>query len=179
MSNKLRVFITIHHRNTLSLGPNRERLGYAAYHWGILIAPKGSTGPDCHAFDVTDGADPDPQARVDRNPDRNWFFRRKHVNWKSSAHLLGKAMIGKVPNSIKLPEIEERLHSVPLPQKDVIPEQNCVTWIISAIQQLQITELAEQFDTDEFMAHALEFADQRLKRPDATNDTINYTSRPM
>jgi hypothetical protein len=65
MSNKRRVMLTIHHRDELSLGPNRTRLGYAAYHWGILIQPKKPKGSDSNAYDVSNGAKVDPLTRQD------------------------------------------------------------------------------------------------------------------
>jgi hypothetical protein len=176
MSNKRRVFVTIHHRDALSLGENRGRLGRAAYHWGIFVAPKASIGQEGHAYDVTNGVDPDPDARVDRNPNRDWFFRVTTANLKTNGHLLGMVMIGEVPNNVSCSDIEARLKSVPLPQKGVVPEQNCVTWIMAAIQQLQQFGLAKPFDQGEFMANALKFADQRLESPDGTVDTISYTS---
>jgi hypothetical protein len=55
--NKRRVVVALYHRDRLSLGDNRKRLGYEAYHWGILIMPKKPrTGGrlDCNAYDATD-----------------------------------------------------------------------------------------------------------------------------
>ena len=52
-------------------------------------------------------------------------------------------MIGKVPNEITDGEIQAHLDSVPLPIKDAVPEQNCVSWTRDAIQKLQAQSIAE------------------------------------
>lgn len=178
MINKRQVFVTIQYRDELSLGENRQKLGYAAYNWGILISPKVSAGKDCYAFDVSDAARPDPETRVDCNPNRDWVFRSKpNVDPLFSGHVLGRVMIGKVPNDIGTSAIEARLAAIPLPEKEAVPEQNCVSWTMSAIQALQEIRLAEQFDLKEFMAYAIRYADQRLKAVDATANVVNYTRR--
>jgi hypothetical protein len=108
------------------------------------------------------------------------FFRvTTKVDPKLSAHLLGMVMIGKLPNEVDSSEVETRLRSLPTPQKNAIPEQNCVTWVISAIRTLQDAGLAEQFNLDEFMAYAIGYADQRMDNPAGAKDIVNYTSRPM
>lgn len=148
MSNERRVFVLIHYRGGLSIGENRPRLGYAAYHWGILILPKVYKERDCYTFDVSDAARPDPETRVDRNPNHEWIFR---TNPTVSGSLLGLTMIGKIPNGIDISEIRTRFQSIPVPQNHTIPEQNCVTWVMSAIQALQSSGFAEQFDFSNFM----------------------------
>jgi hypothetical protein len=180
MSDKRQVFVTLHCRDEASLGENRQRFGYAAYHWGILISPKFSTGRDCCAYDVTNAAHPDPVTRVDFNPDRNWFFRATtNVNPMASTRLLGRVMIGKVPCATGYLDVENLLRSIPLPEKDAIPEQNCVTWVMAVIQKLQYVNIAQQFDLNKFMDYALEYADQRIGDPGTTANTVNYTDRKM
>lgn len=150
MSNKRRVMVTVHHRSGLSLRDNRVRLGLAAYHWGILIQPKKPKGDDSNAYDVSDGAKPDPTTRHDLNPDREWLFRAEEgVNPLRSGHLLGRVMIGKVPNHVTDADIEDLLRKVPLPLKNT--EQNCVTWVSASIQALQKEKLAEEFDVNQLM----------------------------
>lgn len=124
MSNKRRVFVLIHYCGALSFGENRERLGYAAYHWGILISPKVYRENDCYTFDVSDAARPDPETRVDRNPNHEWVFRSNPI---VSGSLLGLVMIGKIPIGVEISEIRSRRQSIPVPQRNAIPEQNCVT----------------------------------------------------
>jgi hypothetical protein len=180
MGNKRQVFITLHHRDEVSLGESRQRLGHAAYHWGVLISPKVSKGRDCHVYDITNAARPDPITRVDLNRDRNWLFRAiANIDPLSSDHLLGMVMVGKVPNGTSYIDIEDLLRSIPLPKKDTVPEQNCVTWVKAAIQKLQCAKLAEQFDLNKFMNYALGYADQRMGNSGTAASTINYTNRKM
>lgn len=179
MRNKRRVFVSIHYRGALSLGENRQRLGYAAYHWGILILPKVYEERDCYSFDVSDAARPDPETRIDYNPNHDWIFRS---NPTVSGNLLGLIMIGKLPNETDISEIRTLLKSIPLPQKNTTPEQNCVTWAISAIQALQGNGFSEQFDINKFMESGIEFADATLADKSGTPATIakrNYTTRNM
>lgn len=147
MSNKRQVFVSIHYRGGLSLGESRQRLGYASYHWGILISPKVYKERECYTFDVSDAARPDPETRVDLNPNHEWVFRS---NPAVSGSLLCLIMIGKIPNDIDISEIRTRLQSIPVPQKNSIPEQNCVTWAMSAIQTLQSRGFAEQFEINKY-----------------------------
>ncbi|CAG8151161.1 unnamed protein product [Penicillium salamii] len=180
MSNKRQVFLALHHRGNLSIGENRQRLGHAAYHWGILVSPKISKGPDCYVFDVSDGPLLDSVNRVNRNPEGNWRFRgNANIDPKEYGNLLGKVMIGKVPNEVTYAEIHGFLEAIPLPQKGVLPEQNCVTWTKAAICRLQENGLVEQFDLNRFMDESLAFADQRLQNTDTTPAHINYTGRRM
>ncbi|OBT82452.1 hypothetical protein VE02_08799 [Pseudogymnoascus sp. 03VT05] len=51
-------------------------------------------------------------------------------------------MIGKIPNGVEISEIRTRLQSIPVPQENAIPEQNCATWAMSAIQTLQENDAA-------------------------------------
>ncbi|CAG8921750.1 unnamed protein product [Penicillium salamii] len=180
MSNKRQVFLALHHRASLSIGENRQRLGYAAYHWGILVSPKISKGPDYYVFDVSDGILLDPVNRVNLNPNGDWHFREKaNMDPEENGNLLGRVMIGKVPNEVTYAEIHDFLRTIPLPQKGVLPEQNCVTWTRAAICRLQENGLVEKFDLNRFMDESLAFADQRLQNLNTTPARINYTGRPM
>lgn len=175
MSNKRRVMVTIHYRDELSLRDNRARLGLSAYHWGILIQPKNPKGLDSNAYDVSDGARPDPMARQDLNPSRDWHFRAKlGVSPILSGRLLGKVMVGKVPNNVTDANMEDLLRKVPLPIKNT--GQNCVTWTLATIQALQKGKLAEDFDVNEFMTKALGLADEWLQHP-GPNNFHNYVDR--
>lgn len=173
MSNKRRVMVTIHHRGRLSLRENWTRLGRSAYHWGILIQPKNPKDHDSNAFDVSDGMAVDPITHRDLNPNLEWNFRAKT---DASGSLLGKVMIGKVPNKVKNNEIESRLREVPLPIQDTA--QNCVTWTMAAIQVLQNEGMAENLDVDQFMAKALGLADEWLRNQNPES-FHNYTNRVL
>lgn len=174
MSNKPRVIITIHHRDESSLGANRQNLGLAAYHWGVLIQPKTPKGADSSAYDVSDASIPDNVNRRDLNPGHDWHFRPKHrVNPVMSGRLLGRVMIGKVPPRFTEGAIEALLREVPLPIKNV---QNCVTWIVAAIKLMQQRGLAEAFDVNQFMTKSLDLGDKWLRTPNPSN-FHNYTNR--
>ena len=163
MSNKRRIYITIHHRGALSLGKDRAKLQHSAFHWGILVAPKSFNGTDCTMYDVTNSLQPIQDHRHDLNVDGNWFFRsRQHVNlFRDNVKVIGRIMIGKVPNNISDDRIEGILkNEVPLPDKEAVPVQNCVSWTWSAVQALQDGGLvAQKFRVEDLAAWALEYAD--------------------
>ncbi|KAL4920681.1 hypothetical protein BDW62DRAFT_220667 [Aspergillus aurantiobrunneus] len=83
--NKPRIFMTMQPRGKNSLGENRIRLGYSAYHWGILISPKHPTPSEQHThFDVTDSIYIDPLTGEGKE---NWRFRERSssdpaIAWK-------------------------------------------------------------------------------------------------
>lgn len=176
--NKRQVFVSLDHRNALSLGENRERLGLAAFHWGIIIAPKNRKGPYCCTFDVSDGVLLDPENGINLNPDGNWNFRAKtNVNPDESSQLILRVMIGEVDHQITNERLYELLEAIPLPRKDAIPEQNCVTWTNAAIATLQKNGLVENFDIDLFAVEQYYFAIQRLEDLEHKPGILNYISR--
>ncbi|PWY94725.1 hypothetical protein BO94DRAFT_282623 [Aspergillus sclerotioniger CBS 115572] len=176
--NKRRVLVTLHYRGALSLRENRERLGFAVYHWGILVAPKASTGRGCYSFDVSDGINLDPGSGVNRNPNFEWVLRAKTgVNPLPSSHLLGRVMIGKISHDVSFEQLDALLRSIPLPRKGVSGE-NCVSWTRAAVAKLQEKGWAERFNIDCFMDDSLAYAHQRMDADDVKS-IINYTSRPM
>lgn len=156
MSNKRRVLIALHHRNALSLPPERERLGHAAYHWVILIEPKFSRGANANAYDVTDAPGIDPNNRVNQNPENDWrFLAQCGVNPYKDSRFIGRVMIGKLPNNVKDSQVESILRGVEVPIKNAVPGQNCVTWTMAAIQALQSNGFVEKFDLDTFAGRVL------------------------
>lgn len=113
MSNTRHVYVGIYFRDEFSIGDNRRRLGYAAFHWGIIMQPKVLCGPCSYAFDVSNGVRLDPNTMTDLNPNRAWYFRsRPNVNPNNSTHLLGGIMIGQVPDDTGYSELEARLRSI-------------------------------------------------------------------
>lgn len=175
---KRQVFVSLDHRNALSLGENRERLGLAAFHWGIIIAPKNRKGPYCCSFDVSDGVLLHPENGINLNPDGDWNFRAKtNMNPDENSQLILRVMIGEVDNQITNERLYDLLEAIPLPQKDVLPEQNCVTWTNAAIATLQNNGLVEQFDIDAFAVEQYHFAIQRLEDLENTASILNYMSR--
>ncbi|OOG00696.1 hypothetical protein ASPCADRAFT_125706 [Aspergillus carbonarius ITEM 5010] len=175
---KRRVYIILHQRGALSFGVNRRRLGYAAYHWGIIAPPKESTGRDCYLFDVFDGHMIDPATNIDRNPSLVWKRRsRSNINPNLSGSLVAQIMIGKVPNDVTFQQMDASLNTLPVPRKGILPEENCVTWIRLAIGKLQEEGWAEQFDIDRFLDFSLAYADGRTGYE--SKRIFNYTARPM
>lgn len=113
--------------------------------------------------------------RQDLNPNRDWHLRAKlGVSPILSGRLLGKVMVGKVPNNVTDAKIEALLKEVPLPAKNT--GQNCVTWTLATIQALQKEGLAEAFDVNPFMTKALGLADEWLRHP-GPNNFHNYVDR--
>lgn len=166
MSNKRRIVVTVHHRDELSLGENRLRLGHSAFHWGILVMPKTSRGKDCSAYDVSDGSGMDADTGQMRNTALDWEFRPKRlIDPLRSGRLLGRIIIGKIPNDVPVSAIEALLKDIPLPDKNANPRQSCVTWTLDAILALQGAGLARNFDLGPFHTWALEFADRSLANP--------------
>lgn len=62
----------------------------------------------------SDGARPDPMTRQDINPNRDWHLRAKlGVSAILSGCLLGKVMVGRVPENVTDAEIEALIKEVP------------------------------------------------------------------
>ncbi|KAF9884443.1 hypothetical protein FE257_001774 [Aspergillus nanangensis] len=165
MHNKLRVFVSLHHRGQLSLAYNREQLGSAAYHWGILISPKRwYKGEECYYFDVTDSACP-VLNRVDQNPGHMWYFRANtDLDPTTDAQLLGKVMIGKISRNVPTRQSE--------PVSNRFHFRRGFHWNRNA-------GFADEFDGNQFMEDSLAWVDMRLKNIEPTGNTLNYTKRPM
>ncbi|KAJ5906028.1 uncharacterized protein N7473_002944 [Penicillium subrubescens] len=178
--NKRRVYITLHHRDDLSLPRNRKKMGYGAYNWAIVISPKVSMGGDCFAYDVTNVPEPDSFLRFDSNPNREWRYRQKpHVDPTNSSTMVKKIMIGKLPNDITYSLIQSFLESIPILQNDTYHKQTGVRWIIQAIQKLQDTVLlADKFSIRMFMDEAIKLADERLQLGSSVPEITDYTKRP-
>ncbi|CAH0056352.1 unnamed protein product [Clonostachys solani] len=165
MRNKRRVVIALYHRNRLSLGNNRPRLGYEAYHWGILIIPRRSLEarrlPLCSAYDATDFSVIDPKTREDLNPNHDWLFRAQHdIDPSATGRLIGRIIVGKLPNHVSKSNLDTLLADVPLPAKDASPPQSCVTWALAALGALQNAGLAWSFDIKPFQDWALAYGDR-------------------
>ncbi|KAF4547529.1 Hypothetical protein D9617_40g012680 [Elsinoe fawcettii] len=179
--NKRRVLVALYHRDQESLGQNRQRLGYAAYHWAILIIPKSGAGPDAWVFDVTNGVRLSQGLdRRDLNPHGDWWYRsRADVVKERSSHLLGMAMIGKLPSGVSFADIDSLLSQLPVPQRHTIPEENCVSWTKSAIQALMQKAYAEPLGVTEVMDRSVGLADKVMDRSADAQSLANLTSRPL
>ncbi|KAK7698856.1 hypothetical protein SLS57_012499 [Botryosphaeria dothidea] len=179
--NKRRVVIAVYHRDQESLGPNRQRLGHAAYHWAILIIPKSGGGPVCWAFDVTNGAKPATGLNTqDLNPHGDWWYRsRTDADKERSSHLLAMAMIGKLPPGVFFGDVDSVLRQLPVPQRHQIPEENCVSWTRDAIRALERAGYSENLSVEHVMNSGLRFADEVMNRSKNAQTVQNLTKRPM
>src|SRR5204863_513885 len=92
-----------------------------------------------------------------------------HVDPIRSGRLVGRVLIGKVPNHTTDAEIQATLAAVPLPVKNATPAQSCVTWLLAAIQALQNARIAREFNINQFIAWALTYADYWLVNPKPDN----------
>lgn len=185
--NKPRIFITLHPRGKNSLGENRTRLGYSAYHWGILISPKNKvthptsasqspTSPSAlHThFDVTDSLYADP---VTGEVKENWRFReRGSPDPVMAFQILARVFVGKLdPAWGEADGVREKLSGIELPRKGVQGE-SCVSWAREAIGVLKkLGTLQADFDIAQFMDTALRFADEILKGKGEMGSILDYT----
>ena len=167
--------MSAHHRGELSLGENRRRLGFSAYHWAILLVPKKEEKHRCYAFDITNGVKPDALHRKNLNPDFKWLYRMKSkVNPASSDSLLIRVAIGQVRDGHP-EDIHAMLGAVQLPAQDVRPPEDCVSWIRSALHALRRDGHAVKIDdVDMVMSRALSYADSRMADPANAPSNIDY-----
>lgn len=186
------ILIGLQYRGHLSLGEHRARLGFAAYHWSIIIITP-TTGArsnqhEFYRFDVTDGIVLD-DAGTDVNPDRDWIFRRQtSSSLLEITRYLGAVRVGKISASKMVEGGEELMRffeAVPLPRRESAgeegPKENCVTWARSALKALDAAawcRLAEQpLDLDALMEFALRHGDTRIGDLATTPDVVDYARR--
>ncbi|KID87956.1 hypothetical protein MAJ_10761, partial [Metarhizium majus ARSEF 297] len=171
------VTVALYHRDHFSQGNARRAFGYEAYHWGILIMPQTSQGQDCHVFDATDASDIDPVTFRMKNPTMDWWFRSKtDADPALGTKLIGRIVIGNVPDEVSKTELEGFFGKVPLPVKNTHPQQSCVTWVEDAIRTLQEEGWVREFDIHRFKDWALSYADERMKGEDSAEPPVQYYS---
>lgn len=167
MSNKKRLFISIHHRDEVSFQEG-IRGTFRAYHWGLLLAPKKSSGRDSTAYDVSDGLRLDSETGKDLNPGRDWHFRHKgSVDPLGSGRLIGRVMIGKVPPQTTDDDLEKLFRSIALPDKE--SGERCRHWVWRVVSALQEESVIPKFDNQKFQGWLLNYANQCLAKPDPCN----------
>nr|OQO26404.1 hypothetical protein B0A51_05590 [Rachicladosporium sp. CCFEE 5018] len=140
MSNKPRICVALFHRNAITVEKDAlARLGYAMYHWAILIRPTAFKEIDqCTLIDATDGMNFNPITHIDSNPSHDWWYRvRTPANPHSTGSFLNALEIGKLRGGTTVEQIRELLATVPLPRKQQEPPQHCATWAYDAIEMLQ------------------------------------------
>ena len=140
MSNKDRVCIELFHRDQYSLGEeNRQKYGWATYHWAILVRPKVVRRESkCISYDVTDAAVMTEDGTGYRPADGTWRFRsRVPVYPLTSSSFLVAIDIGKLPKNVTSAQVRAVLERTTVPRSGQDPEQNCVSWTRDAILDLQ------------------------------------------
>lgn len=113
--------------------------GYEAFHWVILIIPEGSERRQCKALDATDTSEVDHVTLRLKNPTMDgWFRPRDNVDPELSSKLMGLIVIGDTPREMSYTELRDFFQQrIPLPVKNMHPQQSCVTWVVHAIHEVQ------------------------------------------
>jgi hypothetical protein len=176
MSNKDRVSIELFHRDQYFLGKeNRQRYGWATYHWAILIRPKDIRKVSkCASHDVTDAATMDETGTRYLPADGTWRFRSKNpVNPLNTGHFLVAIDVGKLPKSVTNTQIKALLAHTSLPKSGQSPERNCVSWTRDAFLALQRAGFVDgAFSVEDVMAEEMQEADLVMR--DGVPDKDEY-----
>ena len=163
MSNKDRVCIELFHRDQYSLGEeNRQKYGWATYHWAILVRPKVVRRESkCTSYDVTDAAVMTEDGTGYRPADGTWRFRsRVPVYPLTSSSFLVAIDIGKLPKNVTNVQVRAVLERTTVPRSGQDPEQNCVSWTRDAILDLQRVGFADgALSVEDIMTVGMQRAD--------------------
>lgn len=159
----LQIAVALYHRDHFSEGHWRQVYGYEAYHWGILVIPEQTRGRDYWAFETTDATEINPVTFRMNNPTMAWWLRSQKVDPELSGKMLGMVTLGQTPDGLSFPEMDDIMHGVPLPVKNMNPQQSCVTWVENAIRTLQSRGWIGECDINQFKDWALAYADERMK----------------
>lgn len=167
------VLVCLQYRDRLSLGENRTRLGFAAFHWSVIIP----FSKEYHRFDVTDGIILNT-AGEDANPSRNWIYRHQVTTTLTDIpRYLGAVRIGRLGSSTTPDVLQQSFETLPLPRADIEPQENCVSWTRGAVGALEDAELIitfKEFQLENFMEYALRHADERIKDPSSAPEIVDY-----
>ncbi|VUC20652.1 unnamed protein product [Clonostachys rosea] len=162
-----KVALAVCHRDYFSRGHSRETFGQSAFHWAITVIPEITNGNDCDEYDATDSSEIDQTTWRMINPSMDWYFRvRSDVSLDHNPKTIGRIVIGIIPEEVSKSDIKDLFEAIPLPVKNTHPQQNCVTWALCAVQELQKQGWATSFDIDQFKDWALCYADGRLNTMD-------------
>ncbi|KJZ79717.1 hypothetical protein HIM_01186 [Hirsutella minnesotensis 3608] len=129
------------------------------------MTPPVSQGKECLVYDATDACYIDPETFRMINPTMDWWFRDKPVDPELSSKLLGRLVIGRIPDGAHVSSVELTafFREIPLPIKNTHPQQSCVTWATDAIRKMQRQGWVPEFEVDQFKHSALSYADDRMK----------------
>ncbi|OAA51778.1 hypothetical protein NOR_00371 [Metarhizium rileyi] len=171
--------VALSHRDNLSQGHSRRVFGCDAFHWGIVVMPENSHGRDCNAYEATDASEIDPVTFRMNNPHMDWWLRtREQIDPEVSSKLIGRVVIGQIPENVSDSQLHDFFLSIPLPVKNTNPQQSCVTWTVNAILALQSQNWAWNFDVEPFKVWALVYADKRMSGLDSKlPKVVTYSAR--
>jgi hypothetical protein len=137
------------------------------------MVPEQSEGRHRWAFEATDATEIDPVTFRMNNPAMAWWLRYKpDVDPELSSKLLGIVILGQTPDGLSFPEMRDIMEGVPLPVRNMNPQESCVTWVENAIRTLQDRGWIRGFDMDQFKDWALDYGDERMKKGDSRRPEI-------
>lgn len=173
MSNKDRIFVAIYLRpddgsaSTVNTATSHNSLSPSRYLWGIWIEQKGSNGQGV-SYDVEDDSS-EPYLMYS-------FDDHFHCQERSQppANMLGRMMIGKIPQGRTSKEVYQILKRIPLPSDPATQISDTAGWTKAAIEELQGHMIAEKFDTNRFFQDAMKQA-VNWQREGLTRQKANYT----
>lgn len=180
MSNKVRVYVALYFLQGATKLPQYRASGeHPAFHWGIILQEKGENKL-CAAIDVK------LEDTYTNVPGSGGWKKAYHprADLTRSRSLIGIIMIGKVPKSMSIEEVNRLLEATPPPRQNMTPAETCRTWTMKAIARLQQVECANKFDIGNFGSFALQqgdkwyITDPRMQSRDIIKKA-NYTKRPM
>ncbi|KAH8158177.1 hypothetical protein CIB48_g10067 [Xylaria polymorpha] len=172
---KTRVFVAAYFREGITSSQGSEELlHHARFHWAIWTEPKGSTGTGtCYQTIKYD--------RFINNPDWcGWQYECiSNADYTRSGSMLGRIMVGKLPNDVTLSLMADTLSTIPLPTENNHPPENCVNWIVATLQELQRRGWVDNFDIQRFMDYALRRANSWYRNSSwrERNMKVTYVQR--
>ena len=166
MNNKPRVFIALYARpNASSLSSTRSKTPPSTYRWGIWIEPKGSAG-DGISYDALSSL-----AFATTNNAAGWHLSiAPHSAFP--ADMLGRIMVGKLPEGLEPEDVGALLTHVPLPAGAGLEGE--VEWVRVALGEFQRNGCAEIFSIEQFVGDAVGYADGWMAK-EKRYQKVNYT----
>jgi hypothetical protein len=159
-------FTDIESTTTTSIG---SRSKAAKYHWGIWIEPKGSEGEGT-SFDIEE-----PSSHSYTGASLFGLRLQIEDHKTTPPNMLGRLMIGKIPDDATVKDIGPILNEIPLPGDPGSPIQDNVAWIKAAIIELQEASCAERFFVDQFIKDAVSRAKKWESSKSGPPKKVNYT----
>lgn len=130
--NKQRIYFCVYFQQ----GPTGTHGNPRVFHCGLWVEPKNSRGSG-DFFHVQYH----PSRPVNR-PDYplGWVYdssvsRGRRANWRHSGNLIGRILLGKLPDGVTAEHIHQVCSGVPMPRDRT--DENCWDWTRWAIEELQ------------------------------------------